>query len=68
MLTLACEAAGNVAQRADGEAKAFVMAEIVRVVEEGHAAMTRLESGVLELRFATGELFHLSDKGITRIA
>jgi hypothetical protein len=68
MLNRAVNAAEQGAPPVDEEAaKAFVMAAIARGVEEGHAAITRLESGVLELRFATGELFHLSDEGITRI-
>ena len=68
MLNRAVNAAEQGAPPADEEAaKAFVMAAIARGVEEGHAGITRLESGVIELRFATGELFHLSDKGITRI-
>jgi hypothetical protein len=69
MLNLAPDAAEQGAERVDEEdAKAFVMAEIARIVEEGRAVMTRLESGVLELRFTTGELFHLGDEGVTRIA
>jgi hypothetical protein len=67
MLNRAVNAVELGAPPADEAAKAFVMAAIARGVEAGHAAITRLESGVLELRFATGELFHLSDKGITRI-
>ena len=51
----------------DEAAKTLVMAEVVRIVEEGRAAMTRLESGLIELRFTTGEVFHLGDAGITRI-
>jgi len=51
----------------DQAAKALVMAEIMRIVEEGRAAMTQLESGLIELRFVTGEVFHLGDEGITRI-
>jgi hypothetical protein len=69
MLNRAINAAEQEAPPADEEAaKAFVMRAIARGVEEGHAAITRLESGVVELRFATGELFHLSDDGIKRIA
>jgi len=46
------------AQPVDDEtAKALVMAQIARIVDEGRAATTRLESGVLELRFTTGEQF-----------
>jgi hypothetical protein len=69
MLNLAPDAAEQGVERVDeDDAKAFVMAEIARIAEDGRAAMTRLESGVLELRFTTGELFHLVDEGITRIA
>jgi hypothetical protein len=68
MLTLAFDTAEQQATQADDDAaKAFVMAEIARLVEERRAVMTRLETGTLELRFATGELFHLGDKTITRI-
>jgi hypothetical protein len=57
------------AQPSDDEAaKALVMAQVACIVEEGRAAMTRLESDLLELRFTTGEVFHLGDEGITRIA
>ena len=49
-------------------AKAIVMTEIARLVEDGHASVARLESGRLELRFATGEVFHLGEKAVTRIA
>jgi hypothetical protein len=67
MLNLAPDAVEQGVERVDeDDAKAFVMAEIARIVEDGRAAMTRLESGVLELRFTTGELFHLGDEGITR--
>ena len=67
-LNLAPDAAEQGAERVGEEdAKAFVMTQIACIVEEGRAAMTRLESGVLELRFTTGELFHLGDEGITRI-
>jgi hypothetical protein len=47
-------------------AKAIVMAEIARIVEEGHAVITLLASGTLELRFTTGEVFHLGEEMITR--
>jgi hypothetical protein len=49
-------------------AKAIVMTEIVRLVENGHASFARHESGRLELRFTTGEIFHLGEKAVTRIA
>jgi hypothetical protein len=61
--------AGQGAHSFDDEAaKVLVMAQVARIVEEGRAAMTQLESGLLELRFTTGEVFHLGDDGITRIA
>ena len=48
-------------------AKALVMAELARFVEEGCAVTVMLESGALELRFATGEVFHLDEETVTRI-
>jgi hypothetical protein len=49
-------------------AKALVTAEFDRMVEEGRAAMITLEAGTLELRLATGEIFHLGETAITRVA
>ena len=49
-------------------AKALVMAELARIVEEGAAVIATLESGTIELRLATGEVFRLDDKALTRIA
>ena len=49
-------------------AKTLVMAELARIVEEGAAVIATLESGTIELRLATGEVFHLGDKVVTRIA
>ena len=49
-------------------AKALVMAEIDRLVVSGLAAIVILEAGTLELRLATGEVFHLGEETITRIA
>jgi hypothetical protein len=49
-------------------AKALVMAELARIVEEGGAIIDTLESGTLELRLATGEIFHLGEGTVTRIA
>ena len=43
-------------------AKALVMAELARIVEEGGAVIATLESGTIELRLATGEVFHLGEK------
>src|SRR5262245_4720498 len=50
------------------QAKAFVMAELARIVQEGGASMTALAAGTFELRLATGEVFYLQDNAITRIA
>jgi hypothetical protein len=49
-------------------AKALVMAELARIVEEGRAVIATLESGTIELRLVTGEVFRLDDKALTRIA
>jgi hypothetical protein len=49
-------------------AKALVLAELARIVEEDGAVLTTLESGTRELRLATGEVFHLGEKTVTRIA
>jgi hypothetical protein len=49
-------------------AKALVMAELARIVEEGGAVTATLESGALELRLATGEIYHLGEETVTRIA
>lgn len=49
-------------------AKALVMAELIRFVEEGGASMRRLESGTLELRFPTGEIFRLGERTTMRAA
>ena len=58
---------GGALENAD-VAKALVMAELARIVEEGGAVIATLESGTIELRLATGEVFHLDDKALTRIA
>jgi hypothetical protein len=49
-------------------ATAFVIAELVRVVDESGGSMKRLGSDVIELRLATGEIFHLDEETITRVA
>ncbi len=49
-------------------AKTIVMAGVARIVEGGHAVITTFESGTIELRFATGEIFHLDEETVTRIA
>jgi hypothetical protein len=50
------------------EAKAVVMAEFARIAEEGRAVLVTLESGAVELCLATGEIFHLGEEAITRVA
>ena len=49
-------------------AKALVMAALARIIEEGGATIATLESGTLELRLATGEIFHLGEGTVARIA
>ena len=49
-------------------AKSIVIAGVARIVEDGHAVIATLESGALELRFATGEIFRLDQETVTRIA
>jgi hypothetical protein len=49
-------------------ATALVIAELIRIVEESGGSMNRLESDVMELRLATGEVFHLDQETITRVA
>jgi hypothetical protein len=57
------------ARRGDAaEVKTIVMAGVARIVEDGHAVIATLESGTLELRFATGGIFHLDAETVTRIA
>lgn len=53
---------------ADVVARTVVMAEITRLVEDGDAVLVTFESGRLELRLATGEVFHLGEEAVTRIA
>jgi hypothetical protein len=49
-------------------AKALVLAELARIVEEGAAVIATLESGTIQLRLATGEVFRLGETAVTRIA
>jgi hypothetical protein len=49
-------------------AKALFMAEVARIIEDGRGEVTRLESGTLELRLATGEIYHLGEKAVARIS
>jgi alpha-D-ribose 1-methylphosphonate 5-triphosphate synthase subunit PhnG len=49
-------------------AKALFMTEVARIVDEGDGMLTRLETGMLELRLVTGQIFHLGDHTVTRVA
>ena len=65
--------ASSMAKDGDGSeapdpAKALLMAELARIVEEGGATMRTLKSGLHELRLSTGEVFHLGATAVTRIA
>ena len=48
--------------------KAFVLEAIRRLVDDNLAEWDRTDSGELELRLATGEIFILGDSGITQKA
>ena len=68
MLILASDRREESARPGDADvAKAIVMAEVARCIEEGDAVIVTLESGTLELRLATGEIFHFGEETITRI-
>jgi hypothetical protein len=49
-------------------AKAMFMTEVARIVADGRGDITKLNSVTLELRLATGEIFHLGEQSVTRIA
>ncbi len=49
-------------------AKALVLAEIAHLVEQGLAVASILESGAIEVRFVTGEIFHLGQGHVSRVA
>ncbi len=49
-------------------AKALIVAELARTAERGGAVIATFASGTLELRLATGEIFHLGQRTVTRIA
>ena len=49
-------------------AKALVVAELARIVEEGAAVIATLGCGAIELRLGTGEVFRLGETAVTRIA
>jgi hypothetical protein len=49
-------------------AKAMFMTEVACIVADGRGDITKLNSVTLELRLATGEIFHLGEQSVTRIA
>ena len=49
-------------------AKAMFMTGVARIVADGRGDITKLNSVTLELRLATGEIFHLGEQSVTRIA
>ena len=48
-------------------AKAAVMTSVERLVRDGLALCSELDSGALELTLLTGEVFHLGRTSVTRI-
>lgn len=55
-------------KRSADRAKALVIAGIGRLVRDGHASWRLSDTGDLELRLATGEVFLLGGTTMTRIA
>jgi hypothetical protein len=52
----------------ENPAMARAIAEFVHIVGKSRGSMKRLDSGVMELRLATGEIFHLGQETVTRVA
>jgi hypothetical protein len=50
-----------------GRGEALFMTEVAHIIGEGRGEITRLESGILEFRLATGGIYHLCERSITRI-
>jgi hypothetical protein len=48
-------------------AKTLFMTEVAHIVEDGRGELAMLGSGVIELRLAAGEIFHLGEHSVTRI-
>jgi alpha-D-ribose 1-methylphosphonate 5-triphosphate synthase subunit PhnG len=53
--------------RHNAAAKALVIYNVIRFVENGHATLRERRGGVLELTFVTGEVFRLGKTTVTRI-
>jgi hypothetical protein len=49
-------------------AKQFAMFAIGRFVRDDEAALEMLANGDFQLRLATGEIFHLRETAVTRVA
>ena len=49
-------------------AKAMFMTEVARIVADGRGEITKINSKTLELRLVTGQIFHLGEQSVTRIA
>ena len=49
-------------------AKQFVLFAIGRLARDDEAALEMLANGDFQLRLATGEIFHLSETALTRVA
>jgi len=54
-------------RRCADPAKAAVMAYVERLVRDGLASCSKVDSGVIELTLASGEVFHLGEEAVTRI-
>lgn len=73
MRTMARSSGANV-QAANGaavsreDAKSRVLAAISELVDDGKAEWSRGESGEIELRLISGEVFVLGDVAVTRVA
>ena len=51
----------------DADAKASVIDAIARLVDRGVAELTLLDSGDMELKLHSGEVFHLGYVVVTRV-
>ena len=66
-VSMGCQRAQRCRNGSDPD-KALVMKAIARLVRQGCAELAVLESGKTRLRLKTGEVFHLGEQAITRIA
>jgi hypothetical protein len=61
------EAHGIRGKRCADPAKAAVMAYVERLARDGLACCSKLDSAVIELTLASGEVFHLGKTSVTRV-